>query len=123
MLINAPDSESESSSDPSTTSDSESDSDSSSSSDSDEEITQEYLDSLLQQARENAAIAETEIIRITEDEEEVLKLDDDTDEPWVLSTLSAGTHSFLPALFRNLTPVFCPRFILMQAKEEEIVLL
>ncbi|EKM79406.1 hypothetical protein AGABI1DRAFT_128557 [Agaricus bisporus var. burnettii JB137-S8] len=72
--------ESESSSDPSTTSDSESDSDSSSSSDSDEEITQEYLDSLLQQARENAAIAETEIIRIMEDEEEVLKLDDDTDE-------------------------------------------
>ncbi len=81
MIINSElsDSESESeseSSSASTTSDSESDN----SSESEEEITDDYLQSLLQRARESAAAAELVESRLLEDspqeDEEVLILDD-----------------------------------------------
>lgn len=63
-------------SDSSDASDPETESEAESSSESDEEITQEYLDMLLQRARQSAAAAEAEQIPSQEDNEEILTLDD-----------------------------------------------
>ncbi|KAF9454754.1 Fcf2-domain-containing protein [Macrolepiota fuliginosa MF-IS2] len=83
-------SESESeSSDISALSDPETDTESGSSSDSEEEITEEYLQSLLQRARENAAAAESERPEATVDNEEILMLDD-IEQP-SLPKLNPGT--------------------------------
>jgi len=78
QLFADPDSSDVSSSDYSDSSDasaSTSESEGESSSESDEEITQEYLDMLLQQARQNAAAAEAERIPFLQDDE-ILTLDD-----------------------------------------------
>jgi hypothetical protein len=69
------------SNDASTSSDLESDSESSSSSDSEEEITQKYLDALLQKARESAA-TDVDQNHSLEEDEEILTLDD-VEQPYV----------------------------------------
>ncbi|KXN88202.1 rRNA-processing protein fcf2, partial [Leucoagaricus sp. SymC.cos] len=89
-------SESESnSSDASATSDSENESEDSSSSESDKEITQEYLDSLLEKARQSAAAAEAE--RNHSPLEEILTLDSVKQPP--LPKLDPGE---LPASYLQL---------------------
>lgn len=76
-----PESESEWS-DADLSSDSESDLDESSTSESEEEVTKEYLQLLLQRARESAAAVEPGQFQTIGDNEEVLTLDD-VEQPYV----------------------------------------
>ncbi|KAF5360403.1 hypothetical protein D9756_004769 [Leucocoprinus leucothites] len=85
------------STDSSAISDSESESDDDSLSDSDEEITQGYLNALLERARHSAAAAETERDRSQEDNEEIFTLDDVEHPP--LPKLHPGA---LPASYLQL---------------------
>ncbi|KAH7873202.1 Fcf2 pre-rRNA processing-domain-containing protein [Lentinula edodes] len=95
--------------DESSDSESENSSSSSSSEDEEESITQEFLDSLLEKARQNADLQDKEEQRAQEDQEDVLILDKIDHQPYVFNSQLNELSSFVVVSFSyNSIPALDP---------------